>query len=127
MTLFMATPTRDGVVLAADKRTWDPLRGVRDDQEKVVLLGTHSAFATTGLPCYERFFLQPPAPPGVRRFLIECTPAGRVSAEEAVEFSRFFIQECSHRTPLVDGSAYQIGPSCDVAVIRKDSGFTWLR
>jgi hypothetical protein len=265
MTLFMATPTRDGIVLAADQRTWDPLRGVRDDQEKVVRLGTHTAFATTGLPCYERFFFQPPAPPvfiplydaaevirefygaadplfpestqgladrlmstfaehlrrlpfpqwpecagppddilyqavfvqycrragafryvlakflyrkdrqdtlpgvrwreadpkrfglarslpagnlavyhevvggndpqfddlrghpGVRRFLIELTPAEGVSAEEAVEFSRFFIQECSRRTPLLDGSPYQIGPTCDVAVIGKDGGFSWVK
>src|SRR4051794_25245161 len=63
MSLFLATATRDGVVLAADKRTWDPLRGVRDDQEKVVRLGTHTALATTGLPRFETALHVPPEPP----------------------------------------------------------------
>ena len=30
MTLVLATPTRDGIVLAADKRSCDAVRGVRD-------------------------------------------------------------------------------------------------
>jgi hypothetical protein len=65
--------------------------------------------------------------PGVRRFLTERTPAGGVSAAEAVEFSRFFMRECSRLTLLLDDTPYPIGPTCDVAVLRKDTGFARVK
>lgn len=64
---------------------------------------------------------------GVRRFLTGWTPAEDVSADEVIEFSRFFIRECSRRTPLLDVTPYLIGPTCDVAIIRKDTGFAWVQ
>jgi hypothetical protein len=256
MTLVVATPTRDGIVLAADKRSCDPVRGLRDTLTKVAAVGTHTAVALTGRPTFESYrdpvfttlydaeaeirqFYQsvepafpetttgltdhlcsgfghyltkqpfddwpesgePPdhtlylavfahwggrcqlvmarflyeksrhgrlrgvrwvevaaekltyaravpfgnvavvreirhgADPrfddlrghaGVRRFLLDPTPADAVSAEEAADFSKFLVGECSRRTPLLDSSPYLIGPTCDVVVVDGSRGVCWL-
>src|SRR4051812_3272906 len=55
MTLVVATPTRDGIVLAADKRSCDPVRGVRDTLTKVVAIAPHTAVALTGRPTVESY------------------------------------------------------------------------
>jgi hypothetical protein len=263
MTLVVATPTQDGIVLAADKRSCDPLRGVRDTLTKVVAVGPRTAVALTGRPIVEScrdgpagpafatlydaeaeirdFYLavEPLFPEtttdltdklcsgfesylatqpfadwpetgespehtlylavfahwgesergcqlvmgrflyekvrdrplrgmrwtevsadklafaraipfgnlavireirhgddprfddlrshsGVRRFLLESTPADTVSAREAADFSKFLVEECSNRTPLLDGSPYLIGPTCDVVVVSESRGVSWL-
>jgi len=64
--------------------------------------------------------------PITRRFLLDLTPADAVSAQEAAEFSKFLVGECSHRTPLLDGSPYLIGPTCDVAIVGESRGVSWL-
>src|SRR4051794_18712136 len=56
MTLVVATPTRDGIVLAADKRSCDPVRGVRDTLTKVVAVGPRTAVALTGRPTVESYY-----------------------------------------------------------------------
>jgi hypothetical protein len=63
MTLVLATPTRDGLVLAADKRSADPVRGVRDTLTKVVAVGPHTALALTGRATFESYRACPPGPP----------------------------------------------------------------
>jgi hypothetical protein len=63
---------------------------------------------------------------GVRRFLLDRTLAEAVSAQEAAAFSTFLVGECSRRTPLLEGSPYLIGPTCDVAVIGESRGVSWF-
>ena len=263
MTLVLVTPTRDGLVLAADKRSCDPVRGVRDTLTKIVPVGPRTAVALTGRPTFESYTACPSGPqafttlydaevevrefyrgvepsfpetaaaledrlrsgferylttqpfddwpesgeppehalyqavfvhggvrerrgqlvlakflyerspdrpvrgmrwvevpaeklayaravpfgnlavvreirhggdprfddlrrhPGVRRFLLEPTPAAAVPAPEAVDFSKFFVGECSARAPLLGDSPYLVGPTCDVAVIDDSRGFSW--
>lgn len=48
-TLIIAIPTRDGLVIVADKRTSDPIRGDLDNAEKIVNIGKFTAISTTGI------------------------------------------------------------------------------
>ncbi len=48
-TLIVQVPTRDGIVLCADRRTWNFVQGASDNEDKLFELSARSAFATSGI------------------------------------------------------------------------------
>jgi hypothetical protein len=55
-TLVVSVPAKTGLVLCADKRTYDPLRGDQDNATKIHQLKTFVAFASTGTATFvDRF------------------------------------------------------------------------
>lgn len=51
-TLVVALATKQGLLVCADRRTYDPVRGDLDDTEKITQIGNRAAFASTGIPTF---------------------------------------------------------------------------
>lgn len=47
-TLVVFVPSKMGLLVCADKRSWNPMRGARDTETKIRTLGQKSAFVVTG-------------------------------------------------------------------------------
>jgi len=56
--LVVAVPCRDGLLIMADKRTKDAVRGIRDDATKIVAINSHALVASTGIPAFASAVVQ---------------------------------------------------------------------
>jgi hypothetical protein len=54
-TLVVTAPYRNGIIICADKRTYDRVRGDRDTETKVIQIGKFAAFSSTGTPGFVGF------------------------------------------------------------------------
>lgn len=51
-TLVVSIPTVDGLVICADKRSYDSVRGDLDNNQKIIQIDKYSSFVITGTPLY---------------------------------------------------------------------------
>lgn len=66
-TLIVGLATKEGLLICADKRTYDPLRGALDTEVKIVELTPTAVFAWTGIPVfYEILSDRTPDQPSLR-------------------------------------------------------------
>jgi hypothetical protein len=64
--------------------------------------------------------------PVINFFIIDTLNQKLVSLNQAEDFSKYFIYQCSVLTPLIDQSPNHIGTTMDLAIIRPKTGFSWI-